>query len=445
MSWYSPQSETTQRRNALIDYLVVFCLICRLGFPGNFAQLFGGSMANSAIDYGSSILQVIIMMMGSANTVMGMEIINLKKKYGAIYAMMIIMFFVSLLVTENRVKQTTLILRFSITAFFALWLTDRYSVEYLLHLVYISFGIVAIINLLSYFVFRGVGFYVDEGYGYTFRGIYTQKNGLGDAFARGITLQITLLCIKKRNSNPVSLAFWMVLAAQLFLLIISKATTALLGAIAATGYVILFEDQKEKGFRLQWGIVYAVVSIGFIFLAMTILPLFEPMLNAIGKDATLSNRIPMWKEIIEFMTESHTFTGYGLLHFWESPQALKALHGYFERNSWYRTMSFGAHNILLEMWLDVGLIGIAVYLLTIIYSFRHVKRLTGDQYILCSVILILILIEGLTDRLYTNVNNVTLFFFIMLGVACNVEKEMPAIARKPERMEAAATGTDDKE
>ena len=38
----------------------------------------------------------------------------------------------------------------------------------------------------------------------------------------------------------------------------------------------------------RWGWVYVVGSVGFLIAALTILPLMEPLLSAIGKDATLT-------------------------------------------------------------------------------------------------------------------------------------------------------------
>ncbi len=82
-------------------------------------------------------------------------------------------------------------------------------------------------------------------------------------------------------------------------------------------------------------------------------------------------------------------------------------------------MAYGAHSNLLEMWLDVGLIGLAAYFFTLLYCFRDVKYLTDDEYLLASGILIPLLISGLTDRIYTNANAKTMLFFLMIGLACN--------------------------
>ena len=415
----SPENST----NYIIELMVVFCLMGRMGFPGNLALTYGGERFLQLANYGSSFLQLVLIMLCSGSTLLEIRLIDLKRKYLPVYLMLLLMFALSLAVSANRGKQTTIILHFSITALFGLWLADNYEPKHLLELIYYAMIGIVIANLSTRFLFRAAGYHMDEGYGYTFRGLYAQKNGLGLALATGLTFQVTLLRMKRERGEGVSKTFWFVLLAQIYLLWISKATTAIFCCLVPILYHGFYgrlnagRTGSDRG-RIQWGVAYAVITVGFLFIAMTILPLFAPLLEAIGKDATLSERTPMWEKIIAFLTEHNTFTGYGLLQFWETPSALNALHTYYERNSWYRTMAYGAHSNLLEMWLDLGLVGVGAYFVTIIACFQDVKRLTRDEYILASVILLPLLISGLTDRIFTNENAQTLFFFVMLGMAC---------------------------
>ena len=95
---------TAGNNNAIIELLVVFCLLCRLGFPGNLAQPFGGERIHFLIDYASSFLQLILIMLCSANTVLDIKLLDLKKKYLPIYVMLLIMYGISWMVTENPAK-----------------------------------------------------------------------------------------------------------------------------------------------------------------------------------------------------------------------------------------------------------------------------------------------------------------------------------------------------
>lgn len=424
--------------SGFFEFLVVICIVCRLGFPGNLTMVAGGNLMTKLADYGSSVFQVLLMLLGSGGTLMEFKLLDFKRKYKPIYWMLGIIFLVSLLVTDSISKQLTMIFHFSLTAFFGLWMADYFEEKRLLELLYYAQIFIILANLLTLFVFRGAGFYHEDGYGLTFRGLYTQKNGLGGEMALGAIMQMALAFVKLRSRELLSNSFLLVFLVQLSMLVVSQSTSSMLTVFMAAVFLIHLYLHRDQEPRYQWGFLYTVINILFLFGTSTILPIIAPMLEALGKDATLTGRTPMWAGIIAFMQTSHTFTGYGLLHFWETPAAIRGLQGMYERNSWYRTMLFGAHNQLLELWLDIGLIGIAVYFTAVYRCFRRVKYLTSEQYVICSLIMIPILLEGLADRLFTNSNFETFYFFLMLGTACwGTERRWKALA---EEQRAARTG-----
>ena len=190
--------------NYFIEVMVVFSLMSRLGFPGNLTIVFGGPSLGKLIDYGVSVLQLVIIMMCSANNILEIKLLQVKKKHLPIYLMLAIMYSISLAVNPNKVKQTTILIRFSITIFFGLWMGDNYDMEHLLNLTY--FAVIGNVsaNLLTLFVFRNAGFHYDEDYGYCFSGLYAQKNALGGVFAVGLTLQYALFRLKLRKKQPNS-------------------------------------------------------------------------------------------------------------------------------------------------------------------------------------------------------------------------------------------------
>ena len=418
------------RKTAVIDFWATLCIVCRLGFPGILAESYG--FLTPLVDYGSCVVQLLIILFASADTVDEIRVLDLKGKYLAIYAMVVVLIGQSMLVTYSISAELTTCLRFTVTVLFALWLADHYEVRRLLEIICAAQAIFVVMNLLLYFVFRRYGFYYDEEGRYLFHGLMNRKNTLGEELAFGLVLQTALFCMKRRAKEAISLFQTFGLMAQVFLLVITQATGALFTALLPILYLLAHERDTFKLPRLHWAHWYILLSVGFLVAALTILPLFSPLLEALGKDATLSNRTLMWEEIIPFMTESHTFTGYGMFMFWNDKTALKALQDRFQRDSWFRSMGYGSHNTLLEMWLDVGLIGLALYFFVLLHSFRRVKKFTDDQYLACSAFIFPLLIRGLTERSYTNAGYLTLFLFIMLGIACNGgEQKLPKYPRRP--------------
>ncbi len=413
---FSKEIYLVSGRDTVIDFWVVLCLVCRLGFPGTLAETYG--ILTPLFDHGSSALELLLVFLAGADTIGEIRLLDLKKKYGPIYLMMGILLVQSFLVTSDRAAEFTTCLRLLITVVFALWMADHYQVKRLLELICKAQGIYVAINLFLLLCFRQYGYYYDEEGRYLFRGLASRKNALGEEMAFGIVLLITLFCLKKREKEKISLSLWIVLAAQGVILLETDAVGALFTASIPILYVLFHDKMQGRLPRLHWSYIYIVVSVGFLVVSLTVLPVLAPVFDLFGKDATLSNRTTMWEEIIPFMIDNHTFTGYGMLMFWNDKSALKALQDQFGRDTWFRSMTYGSHNTLLEMWLDVGLIGLALYFLVILYSFRRIRTFTEEQYLACSAFMIPIMIRGLTERSYTSSSYLTLFLFIMLGIAC---------------------------
>lgn len=79
-------------------------------------------------------------------------------------------------------------------------------------------------------------------------------------------------------------------------------------------YFLVF--RKLRDLRLPLGWLYVAGSVGFLVFAFTILPLFAPLLESMGKDATLTGRTELWNGIYKFMQQHNMLTGYGYGQFW---------------------------------------------------------------------------------------------------------------------------------
>jgi len=411
-------SQMSRNKNSIIDFFVIYAFFCSMGFPGNYREFFGGAIG-MAIEYSSFILQIAVILFSSADNVMDIKIIDLKKKHLPTYFLLAVFFIQSMIVTPHVADQLISCLRFTMTALFALWVTDRYDIKRTLEFIIAAQTMFVLANLVLYFLFPSIGFYYDEEGRRLFRGLTERKNVLGQELGFGIVLQMALLRLKIDKKEKISLLFWGVLASQLFLLILCQNAGALFTAAIPIAYIFLFEKRFGVRGRFHWGILYIVISVGFLIVAMTILPLFEPFFNSIGKDATLSNRTLIWEGLLEYVQQYNTFTGSGYNMFWRDEVALQNLQNCYSRDSWFRTMTFGAHNILLEMWLDVGLIGVSLYLFTLIVAFTHVRMMPEEHYVICSAIILVLLIRGLTERAYMPASYSTMFLFLMLGLAQN--------------------------
>ena len=152
---------------------------------------------------------------------------------------------------------------------------------------------------------------------------------------------------EEKNLSP----FWLAaIAFQGILLLMAKATGALLISMLLPMYFLVF--RKLRDLRLPLGWLYVAGSVGFLVFAFTILPLFAPLLESMGKDATLTGRTELWNGIYKFMQQHNMLTGYGYGQFWMNKSNVKKLHLMYNHKSYFSRMSTGAqqpdHGTLAE-------------------------------------------------------------------------------------------------
>ena len=124
------KSDLTQFRTEIV---IVFIFLGSIGFPGTYRQIFGGFI-ETLYEYLSFLMQIVIMLTSSGETVMDVKLLDMKPKYRAIYQFMIFTFAESMLVTDVPKAQVVTSLRLSVTILFAIWLVEHFTLTRILKL-----------------------------------------------------------------------------------------------------------------------------------------------------------------------------------------------------------------------------------------------------------------------------------------------------------------------
>ena len=217
------------------------------------------------------------------------------------------------------------------------------------------------------------------------------------------------------------LLFYVMAVLHIYMLLQNKSVGGILFALVPAVYLFSIEPAMGEKARLPLGFIYVIVSVGFLFLALTIMPALEPLFNRLGKDATLTGRVPLWQQVISVISSTHTFFGWGYLRFWNVEEGYSLVHAGFDEDSFFGQMTAGSHNMILEMTLNIGLIGLCIFFLMFILSLRSVPYMREDQYVLCSGYIMMFMLKGLTERGMSASDCMTLMIFSTLGMACSVE------------------------
>lgn len=421
-----------RKKNAIMDLVMIFIFLISFGFPGKYKLLIGNSMG-MLLEYAAFLMEIGLMLVSNADSVLDVKIVNLKGKYRGIYLLMAVYTACSLYVVKDRRSEIIIsCIRLTTTALYAIWLSENLSVKKILELVYWTEIIFTAASVFFMFAFPRL-YYLGRGSSYMndYVGLFNVKNEVASQLSFGIMMQGLLLWVYSREGKTYRDIpyFLILLGAHMILMLKSHGLGSLFFAgITLTylflyGKIPLFSEKK----RLPMGYIYIGVSIGYLLFALTIIPLFTPVFEALGKDATLTGRTLLWPQVIKVMMDNNTFTGFGYGMFWRNEAAVELIHAGFDKYSFFGNMKSGAHNVILELWLNTGLLGVGAYFFMLLDAFRNLNRLPEERYMMGTCYIMWYMLNGLMERASGTYEYTQLFLYLAVALICN--KKEPEFAR----------------
>lgn len=411
--------------------MAIFVVLVFLGFPGKLDRIVGSGVC-SLIEYGSFGLQFFLVIMASGDDLMGIRLINFKPAYPIVYFFTVYVSVVSMIVTIDKKSEMITLLHVVLTVLFAIWLVERYTTKELLEIVYSAQFIFFSLTMICIVIFPNVAFYKLEGVR-TIGGLFKTKNEFGTQLSFGILIQCILLRMRIQKHERVSLFFWGMMAGQFALVVLSKNFGALLIVIIFVAYIFMYGRSKNKK-RLPLGSLFVIITLGFLAFALTVLQWLEPLLASVGKSVTLTGRVPLWQQCITVMMEKNTLTGYGYEMFWRTPSAVDAFHAGFPEFSWAATTSSSMHNTMMELWCNIGLLGVALYYIMFLVAEKGVKYLDENEYLFCSSYMVMFAVRSLTERQNDPGTFYMLFLFVVLCLMLRAKLDHKLKIRKKARI-----------
>ncbi len=238
------------------------------------------------------------------------------------------------------------------------------------------------------------------------RGVFVHKNVLGWYSAAAILVSGFMILDGPSVLRRVGC---LALVPSVACLLASTSMTGILAAMAVlviTPFYLVLPLVKGPS-RL---LLVLLVTEAAMLLMFGLQAYLVPALEALGKDPTLTGRVPLW-ELADGYIARQPLLGYGYKAFWNSPPA------------WQIWSAIGwnaphAHNGYREMLLSCGLVGLAPLLLVLAGALRQGAALhcaaPRDGWIWLNVLIVMLIVMNLTECLFMEQNN---FFFILCGAA----------------------------
>ena len=249
------------------------------------------------------------------------------------------------------------------------------------------------------------------------RGVFYHKNTLGNAAVVLIAAATALLL--GRPTDPLGLAG---LAAGLVALPFADSATAIVTAglvVVGTGALVLRSRPLVLGLWVGLFLILLALLLGLL-LATGASPV-HLLFGALDKDPTLTGRSYLW-ETGFLQLEQRPWLGTGFAAFWTAAVDWRTLRvldllgqvGHF-------------HNTLLEIGVELGLVGIAAALATLglyaRHAWRHLRGTADRRAVFAWLFLLVLVVTGLTEVCGFTKHSTATILLVALAVGMGDELE----------------------
>lgn len=299
------------------------------------------------------------------------------------------------------------ILSMSIAAYLTVGFNDVNRMK----LISSSFAISAIGSFLYVAAYPSDGIMQTQELVGTWRGIFPHKNVLGPVMGFAVFTELYVLVA---TGGRARWRFFL-LALYFALLILTYSATAIfasIGYLIATGVYLLWRNDRLLG------TVIGMIVLLLVLIASSVLWV-EPgyTLGLFGKDTGLSGRTELWAAVTDLIYE-RPYLGYGYRSMWDPGDTYRILTDELT-GGWGVTHS---HNALLEITLELGVVGACLIVLYVGLGFwRGLRCCVGGILPLGFFTLIFVVgtvLEGLTEMTIGWNQNIGWLIFNVLMFSC---------------------------
>lgn len=343
------------------------------------------------------------------------------------FALLLAMPFVSVLwsISGSITLRRAIALALSVAV--AYLLAIRFSPRQLAMLVGSVLGGCMLLSLLFGVALPGLA-WMPTGTG--LRGVFVHKNILGWYAAIST---VALSALLGEADRRVRVAALVATGASLVCLAGSGSMTGMLSLCAAAGLAIFYRTYARlRGASRRF---FVLVALQFVaVLAISATELVVPLLEALGRDATLTGRVPLWRAVDAHIGR-HLMLGVGYQAFWTdaNPEAW----GIWSRVGWPAPH---AHSGYRDTLLNFGVTGALVFALVIARTIAQgaslLVRAPGAGWLWLNVYVGMFLVMNLTESLFLVQNE---FLFVLFTTAALMfSLRQPELARGASRPDETA-------
>ena len=300
-------------------------------------------------------------------------------------------------------------------------LAIRFTPRQLLFLVFVTLGACITLSVVVAVVSQSLASMPDGA----MRGVFIHKNVLG-WYASLMILVATAMLID--GTFGLRRTAFVLLAAGVICLASSGSMTAIIAtsvAFCLIGFYSLLQRSSSIG-RVVIVVFFVQVSLGIL---ISLHEFLVPALEALGKDATLTGRVPLW-ELVDREISDRWLLGYGYQAFWTVANP-EATHIWL-KIGWPAPH---AHNGYRDILMSFGIMGMIPFVLMVPYAIRQGGFLQchDPQYgwLWLNVLTIMILVMNLTESIFFVQNDAIFILFTTAIIMFSLYAPVVSVSHSP--------------
>lgn len=251
---------------------------------------------------------------------------------------------------------------FAGTTVLAYWLAARFAPDELLRLLAAACVIDILGSLAVGAALPGIGRTTGGIYNGTWRGIFDDKNVFGQTMAlAAFTLPAAAMA---SETGWVRLGSWILVGIAAGLIVLAQSMSSLVVLMVMCALSVIARAKRLSRFDIAvLALLFYVVVLAVV--ALVLMAGIPAVLHFFGRDPTLTGREGVWDLAVDAIT-AKPLLGYGYGAFWA--EDLGWARFIATEEGW---TAAHAHNGLLELALDVGLVGVGGFLVAYVGGLRR--------------------------------------------------------------------------
>jgi exopolysaccharide production protein ExoQ len=309
------------------------------------------------------------------------------------------------------------------------WLSFRRSIALILTLVFgvyfaLRFKLREQLRLLAWaffvciiftFFFELLGLNPDQGIPGWY-GVFALKVELGRQMVLSALVFLFLAKAEPQHKVLAGAGF----LASFILVALSRDMTS----VVVLGFLLVLLPYLHLALRksLLWATTGVVLLLGVgTLLTFYAAANLEKLTGWLGKDPMLTGRLPLWI-LSTVMALRHPWLGYGFNAFWLPDEV-------YTQRIWHLLgwMPPHAHNGILELWLELGIIGTSFFLVLFVYYVARAVNFLRQSHDPAGawplIFLIFLFLSSLTEAEFLASNSATFILFVAIAATISTRAE----------------------